>query len=303
MKNFYNTLGVSENATQDEIKKAYRKLAVEHHPDKGGDEEKFKEISEAFDTLGDTNKRQEYDSHKNNPFMGGSQGFNPFGDFFSGMYRQRKRSVPDKMIKVDIGAIESYLGVDKTINYTVKDKCGTCDGKGGERTKCSTCSGEGFTIIRMGSGLFTQIVRQVCNTCNGVGYTLTNKCGTCHGSTTIDKNETIRVKIPSGVDNGQFLKVQGKGDYSNGDYGNLVIQINMIPENNFEKDGENLIYHAIFGKNDLNKETYEVPHPGGNLSIKLPNTFDTSKPLRVKGKGYSGMGDLYLNLVVKFDRD
>jgi molecular chaperone DnaJ len=303
MKNFYNILGVNENATQDDIKKAYRKLAVEHHPDKGGDEEIFKEISEAFDTLGDQSKRQDYDNQRTNPFTNNSGGFNPFGDFFSGMYRQRKRSVPDKIVKVNVGAVESYLGVDKTISYTIKDKCNSCDGKGGERVTCTSCNGEGFTIIRMGSGLFTQIVRQVCNSCNGVGYTLKNKCGTCHGNTTIEKPETIKIKIPSGVDNGQFLKVQGKGDYSNGYYGNLVLQINMVSENNFEKDGENLIYHAIFGVNDLTRETYEVPHPSGNLSIKLPKTFDTSKPLRVRGKGYGGVGDLYLNLVVKFDRN
>jgi molecular chaperone DnaJ len=302
MKNFYNILGVTETASQDEIKKAYRKLAVEHHPDKGGNEEKFKEISEAFDTLGDQNKRQEYDNNRNNPFNSGSGGFNPFGDFFSGMYRQRKRSVPDKIVKVNVGAVESYLGVDKTINYTIKDKCNSCNGNGGDRVTCKTCAGDGFTIIRMGSGLFTQIVRQVCNSCNGVGYTFTNKCGTCHGDTTRDKNETITVKIPSGVDNGQFLKIQGKGDYSNGHYGNLVMQINMVPENNFEKDGNNLIYHTIFGLEDLSKESYEVPHPSGNISIKLPKTFDTSKPLRVRGKGYGGVGDMYLNLVVKFDR-
>jgi DnaJ-class molecular chaperone len=118
MKDFYQILGVAENATQDEIKKAYRRLAVEHHPDKGGDENKFKEISESYDTIGDENKRSQYDNQRRNPFanMGGG-GFNPFEDMFNQMHTQRKRAVPDKIIEIIVGAIESFNGGEKTINY------------------------------------------------------------------------------------------------------------------------------------------------------------------------------------------
>ena len=158
MEDFYQILGVNENASQDEIKKAYRKLAVEHHPDKGGDENKFKKISEAYDTIGDENKRSQYNNQRRNPFanMGGG-GFNPFEDMFNQMHTQRRRSVPDKVIEVIIGALESFNGSDKTINYVRESKCGGCNGNGGERINCGACNGEGFIIQRIGTGLFVQI--------------------------------------------------------------------------------------------------------------------------------------------------
>lgn len=305
MKDFYKILGVNENDTQDEIKKVYRKLAVEHHPDKGGDENKFKEISEAYDTLGDENKRKDYDNHRKNPFSQfGNGGFeNPFDVFNQRFYKGRRKSAPEKIIAVNVGAIESFLGLEKTISYNRKDKCGTCDGKGGDRHTCGTCKGEGFIIVKMGTGIFSQVYRQTCNQCQGKGYTLTNICKTCNGETTTNKVETLKVKIPKGVDNGQFLRIVDKGDFFKNEFGNLVLQINIVPEKNFEKEGDNLIYHAFFGKDNLMDEKYTIPHPSGELIITLPKTFDTSRPLRIKSKGYNGVGDLYVNLIVKFDRN
>jgi molecular chaperone DnaJ len=305
MKDFYKILGVNENATQSEIKKAYRKLALEHHPDKGGDETKFKEISESYDTLSDENKRKQYDDSKKNPFSNfGNAGFNnPFEEFFNrGFYKERKKGSPDKVIKVNVGTVESYLGSDKTITYDRKDKCGTCNGQGGDRQTCGSCDGEGFKTIKMGTGIFSQIFRQTCNGCGGKGYTLKNTCGTCHGEGSINKSETIKIKIPNGIDNGQFLKLSNKGDFYKGEVGNLVLQVNIVPENGFEKEGENLIYHAIFNKDELNNEKCSIPHPMGELLITLPKVFDTSKPLRVKSKGYNGIGDLYVDLIVRFER-
>lgn len=305
MKDFYKILGVNDNASQFEIKKAYRKLAVQHHPDKGGDESKFKEISEAFNVIGDEQKREQYDRSRQNPFagMGGNQG-NPFDEFFNrGFYKQRKRSVPDKVIHVDVGAIESYLGSEKTIKYNRKVECDDCNGQGGDRHTCKECNGDGVKTVKMGTGIFSQIFRQTCNSCSGRGFILKNKCGTCNGETTINEVENIKIKIPKGIDNGQFLKLKDKGDYYNGDVGNLVLQINIIPEKNFEKEGNNLIYKATFNKEDLDNDKLKVPHPIGDLVVSLPKTFDTSKPLRVKSKGYNGIGDLYVELVVKFDRN
>ena len=303
MEDFYQILGVNENASQDEIKKAYRKLAVEHHPDKGGDENKFKKISEAYDTIGDENKRSQYDNQKRNPFanMGGG-GFNPFEDMFNQMHTQRRRSVPDKVIEVIIGALESYNGSDKTINYVRESKCGGCNGNGGERINCTTCNGEGFILQRIGTGLFVQVMRQTCGSCGGNGFTYKSTCGTCHGKTTVKTNETVSVKLPHGVDDGQFLRLQDKGDYKDGLYGNLVLRIKVREENNFDKSGDDLIYNAYFNLNELSKDTLDISHPQGNLSIKLPKTFDTSKPLRVKSKGYHSRGDLFIKLFVKFDR-
>ena len=164
MEDFYQILGVNQNATQDEIKKAYRKLAVEHHPDKGGDENKFKKISEAYDTIGDENKRNQYNNQKRNPFanMGGG-GFNPFEDMFNQMHSQRKRAVPDKIVEVVVGAVESYKGSEKNITYNRSHNCGGCNGTGGERINCGTCGGNGFVTQQIGTGLFTQIIRQTCN--------------------------------------------------------------------------------------------------------------------------------------------
>ena len=304
MEDFYKILGVNENASQDEIKKAYRKLAVEHHPDKGGDENKFKKISEAYDTIGDENKRSQYDNQKRNPFanMGGG-GFNPFEDMFNQMNTQRKRAVPDKVIEVVVGAIESFNGSDKTIQYNRQSKCSGCGGNGGERINCSGCNGEGYVLRRMGTGLFVQVMRQVCGGCNGNGFTYKTTCGTCHGKTTVTTNESVSVKLPHGVDDGQFLRLQDKGDYKDGMYGNLVLRIKVQEQNNFNKSGNDLIYNSYFDLKTLMLDTLDIPHPQGNLSVKLPKTFDTSKPLRVKSKGFYDKGDLFIKLFVKFDRN
>lgn len=305
MEDFYQILGVNQNATQDEIKKAYRKLAVEHHPDKGGDENKFKKISEAYDTIGDENKRSQYDNQKRNPFAnmgGGGAGFNPFEEMFNQMHTQRKRAVPDKIIEVVVNAVESFLGGEKNITYERNHNCGGCNGTGGEKITCSTCNGQGVITQQIGTGLFTQIIRTHCGSCGGRGFTYKTTCGTCHGTTTTSSKETISIKLPHGIDEGQFLRVQGKGDFRDGMYGNLVIKVNIIPENNFEKSMEDLIYNAYFDLNTIKLGSVKVPHPLGDISIKLPEEFDTSKPLRVKGKGYHGRGDLYIKLFVKFKR-
>ena len=185
MENFYQTLGVNENATQDEIKKAYRKLAVEHHPDKGGDENKFKKISEAYDTIGDENKRSQYNNQRSNPFGGGFDpfggGFNPFGDMFNGG-QQRKRAVPDKIVDITVGVFESYNGSDKTISYSRNHMCGDCSGTGGDKVNCGVCNGSGFIVQRMGTGMFSQIFKQTCNSCAGKGFNFTKICGGCSGN-------------------------------------------------------------------------------------------------------------------------
>jgi len=303
MEDFYQILGVSENASQDEIKKTYRKLAVEHHPDKGGDENKFKKISEAYDTIGDENKRNQYDNQKRNPFAGmGGGGFNPFEDMFNQMHTQRKRAVPDKIIEVVVGAVESYKGNEKTITYERNHNCGGCNGTGGERVNCSSCGGSGVITQHIGTGLFTQIIRTHCGSCGGRGFSYKTTCGTCHGKTTTSSKETVSIKLPHGIDEGQFLRVQGKGDFKDGMYGNLVVKVKTIPENNFEKSMDDLIYNAYFDLNTIKQDTVKVPHPLGEISIKLPGEFDTSKPLRVKNKGYHSRGDLYIKLFVKFKR-
>lgn len=303
--NFYQILGVTETATQDEIKKAYRKLAVQHHPDKGGSEEKFKEISVAYDTLSDESKRAEYDNRRNNPFGSMGDGFGQFNDFFNNIfYNQRKRSVPEKIVDLNLGVLESYNSVDKTITYIRKHGCGTCNGTGGEKKLCIKCGGEGTISVKHGTGLFIQVSRHTCDACGGNGSTMIRRCMSCNGQATIPATESISIKFPHGVDTGQSFRVNGKGDFSNGSYGNLVIRVNLVSENNFEKNGNDLIYNQFLGLDDLNKATVEIPHPAGNISVSLPEEFDTSRPLRIKNKGFNvnGVGDLYIKQHVKFKR-
>jgi len=302
-QNFYQTLGVSENATQDEIKKVYRKLSKIHHPDKGGDENEFKKISEAYDILGDEDKRRQYDNQRNNPFanMGGG-GFNPFEEFFNGgMFNQNRNTRPDKIVDVSIGVLESFKGSDKTITYDRKHRCDDCYGSGGDKNTCHVCNGSGVIMQKIGTGLFVQMIRQNCNSCSGKGFNYTKVCKSCNGSTTKIKPETISFKIPHGIDDGQFLKLQGNGDYNNGMYGDLILRVRMTPENDFEKFNNDLIYNKYFDLNSINNEALEIPHPLGTISVKMPSEFDTSKPLRVKSKGFNG-GDLFVKLFVKFKR-
>jgi len=308
MDNLYQILGVNENATQDEIKKSYRKLALEHHPDKGGSEEEFKKISTAYDVLGNEQKRKDYDNQKNNPFgnFGNGGGFNPFEDFFGGnpFFQQRKRTAPDKIINLNVGVIDSYLSSDVRVNYTRNVECNTCNGKGGTKKTCDHCRGEGYFTIKNGTGLFVQVIRQICGSCKGDGFTYLNTCSTCNGQTSTPSMESINIKLPHGVDDGQFFKLQGKGDYVKGVYGDLVIKVVMSPQNNFEKLNNDLVYNIYFDLNDLTKNDFIVPHPDGNMSIKFPEEFDTSKPLRVKQKGFklNGLGDLFIKMNVKFTR-
>jgi molecular chaperone DnaJ len=306
-ENFYEILGVSENASQDEIKKAYRKKAIEHHPDKGGSEEYFKKITEAYENIGDENKRRDYDNRKNNPFhnnQGGGFG-NPFEDFFNQHFGgQRRNVVPDKIVEVNIGVVESYKSVDKEITFSRKTSCDSCNGNGGEKDICVTCGGNGFFERRMGGGFFTQVVRHACNDCRGEGFKFKTICYTCNGESTKINMETVKIKIPHGIDNGQMFRLNGKGDFIKGFYGNLVVKFNLYSESNFEKEGNDLIYNCFLNLDDLKKENVTIPHPDGNLLIKLPVDFDSSKPLRVKSKGFknNGFGDLFIRLYVKFRR-
>jgi len=301
--NYYDVLGVQENADQETIKKAYRSLAKKHHPDKGGNDEMFKKVSEAYDVLGDEVKRNQYNNQRKNPFGNMGGGFNPFGDMFDmfGGGRPRERAVPDKIIDIIITPIESYNSVEKHIKYSRKHMCNDCNGNGGDRQHCTHCNGSGVITQRIGTGMFIQMVQSHCNACNGQGYTYTRVCNFCNGNCTTEKVETLSIKLPHGIDDGQFLKANGKGDFKNGVYGNLVIRVKVKGDNGFEKFGDDLIYNKYFNLDELKTESFIVPHPSGDLSIKMPPVFDTSIPLRVKSKGYNN-GELYIKMFVKFTR-
>ena len=245
--NYYTILGVSEDATQDDIKKAYRKLAKENHPDKGGDEEIFKNISIAYDAIGNEESRKKYDFERKNPFSGikGQYG-EAFRSVFRNMHRgheSQEHRVHTKTIAVDITVLDSFQSKEKQFEFNRKIKCEPCDGKGGERQICQTCSGQGQILQQMGSGMFIQIVSMMCNNCSGRGYTLTNKCNECLGNGTKNETKKVEVKIPHGIDNGQFLRMKGVGDFNEGLYGDLIIKVNLQTENDFDKYDNNLVYN------------------------------------------------------------
>ena len=311
MKDYYKILGVEENASDDEIKKQYRVLSKKYHPDINPEgAETFKEIAEAYENIGNSNKRAEYDNKRKNPFGGDFDslfsnifnGGNPFGGNPFGGGRQQRKSAPDKIIKVEISPIESYLANEKTITYLRNNPCERCNGGGGDQETCNTCKGSGRQVKTFGTGFMVQQVVTGCDSCGGKGYTLKHKCYLCDGRGTKTETNEVKFKLPHGIDDGQFLKLESLGDFVNGQHGDLVLQIQMTKNEFWEKFNNDLIYNLTLGYDDLKKEKYLVPHPDGEINISAPLKFDTSRPLRVRGKGYGG-GDMYVKLHVKFDRE
>jgi molecular chaperone DnaJ len=306
MKDYYKILEVEENASDEDIKKSYRSLSKRFHPDVNPDgAEKFKEINEAYEVLGNGEKRQQYNQRKNNPYAGSN-----FEDMFSQMFggggngfrqQPRRKSAPDKIVRVQISPVESFLGTDKTINYFRDVHCNSCGGAGGEQQACHTCGGVGYQVKTFGTGFMVQQVRTVCNTCGGRGYTLVHKCYYCDGRGTKPNTHEIKINIPVGADSGQFLKLQDAGDFKNGEYGDLLIQIEVVPKDGFEKMNNDLIYSLTLDIQGIQQDKFTIPHPDGELVVQAPKIIDTSKPLRLRGKGFLD-GDMYLKLILKYER-
>jgi molecular chaperone DnaJ len=225
--------------------------------------------------------------------MFGNQGGNPF--------EQRRKSAPDKIIKVQVSPLESFKGVDKVIRYMKDNHCDVCSGSGGEQQKCGTCGGAGFQIKTFGTGFMVQQIRTACQTCAGRGYTLVHRCFSCDGKGIKSTTHEVTVKLPVGVDDGQYLKLASLGDFRNGEYGDLVVQISMVSQDGFEKMNNDLIYNLFLNLQEIQDDKFTIPHPNGELVINALPIFDSSKPLRLKGKGFND-GDMYVKLNVKFNR-
>lgn len=303
--NYYEILGVEENASQDDIKKKYRQLAKENHPDTGGNEELFKKISTAYDILGDEQKRQSYDQQRKNPY-GGSFNFNDvFNSMFGNRQNSNQRPVHTSNITVNIGTINSYKGGKHTLSFRRQAACDPCKGTGGDKTVCNFCSGTGNVVKQFGNGSFFQMMQVPCETCNGRGFFMVNPCFLCNGSGAKTEMKTLDISLPHGVDNGQFLRMTGMGDFRNGIYGDLIVRVELKPQDGFNKVGNHLVYDAFMSLEDLNSGSINVPHPDGELNIKLPKNIDTSIPLRVKSKGFKleSVGDLIVNQYIKYQRD
>ena len=217
-------------------------------------------------------------------------------------FRQpRRKNAPDKVIKVQVNPVESYLGSNKELHYVKNNHCQTCNGSGGEQQMCGTCKGQGFEIKTFGTGFMVQQIRSACNTCGGKGYTLVHKCYGCGGQGVKSTANNIKITLPRGIDSGQFLKVENAGDFRNGEYGDLVIQVELVNKDGYEKMNDDLIYNLYLNLEETQQEKYVIPHPDGSLSMEAPRVFDSSRPLRLRGKGYNG-GDMYVKLNVRFER-
>lgn len=316
--NYYETLGVNENASADEIKKAYRKKAVKYHPDKGGDEEKFKEISEAYDVLSNEQKKHNYDTYgsADAPSGFGGGGFGGFdinledifsgfgGGGFGGFGGQRKsiKKGDDLRITVKLSLKDVRDGKSVKVKYKQKYKCNTCHGAGGDTNTCKTCDGNGILKRVINNGLFQQQTTVECHDCNGTGEKVIDTCSDCKGDGYKVKDVTIPLDLPKGCHDGDKYKVTGKGNAAyrggrNSIYGDLHIEIVVENKTKLERNGDNLVYHLTlpFTKLMLGTEE-EVPTIDGKIKIKIKPNTKPNEILRVSKKGLSNqrgtLGDL-----------
>ena len=325
-RDYYEVLGVSKTATDDEIKKAYRGLAKKYHPDvcKEPDAEaKFKEVQEAYEVLSDSTKRQQYDQFGHEGPMGGAGGFDGFNfggggfggfeDIFSSFFgggRTQTNTGPKRgrNIKTSITLTfeEAAFGVEKEITLNKLDTCKDCSGTGAMSGKdietCPRCHGRGKIIVEQNSFFGRIQTEAVCPNCNGKGKTIKNKCTTCHGEGRIKTVSKIKVRIPSGVEDEQTLTVSGRGEAgpNGGMNGDLYININVKPHDLFERDGVHLYLEMpiTFSQAALG-DSIEVPTLDGKCILKVPSGTQTGTKFRIPGKGIKNArtgetGNLYV---------
>jgi molecular chaperone DnaJ len=320
-RDYYEILGVDKNADESAIKKAYRKVAMQYHPDRNpGDktaEEKFKEAAEAYEVLSDANKKARYDryGHAGLENMGGGysggsmnaeeifqqfgdmfgDGNNPFESFFGGQGGGR-RSTGQKgsnlRIKVALTLEEIESGTTKKIKVKKQVSCKTCGGSGAKDknsvSNCGTCQGAGYVRQVKNTFLGQMQTTVVCPRCNGAGKTVTASCGTCRGDGRTMDEETIEIEIPAGVQEGMQLSMRGKGNagQSGGPSGDLLINIEEKPHARFSRDGMNVVYELFLNFADAALGTQaEVPTLSGNVKVKIPAGTQAGKIFRLKGKG------------------
>jgi molecular chaperone DnaJ len=337
-RDYYEVLGVDKRASADDIKKAYRKMAIKYHPDKNPDdptaEDKFKEAAEAYDVLSDDQKRARYDQF-GHAGMGGQQGYggasmddifsqfgdifgedSPFGSFFNGgrggggQQRQRVRRGSDLRIKLKLSLQEIANGTEKKIKVKRHVACNTCGGNGSKNgtavQTCQTCQGTGQTRKVVNTMLGQMVSTATCPTCNGEGKLVTERCDVCHGEGRVLQEDVIPIKIPAGVAEGIQLSVGGKGNVPprGGVAGDLLIVVEEEEDEDLKRDGVNVIYDLYVNFVDAALGTsVEVPTIDGRARITLEAGTQSGKILRLKGKGIKelngyGRGDQLIHVNV-----
>lgn len=327
-RDYYEVLGVAKDATADEIKKAYRKMAIQYHPDKNpGDkeaEEKFKEAAEAYDVLSNSDKRARYDqfghagmsgaagnggpfgegmsmddifSMFGDIFGGRGGGFSGFGGFGGGGQQQRMYKGSDLRVKVKLDLKEIANGAEKKFKLKKYVPCTHCHGSGAEGNSgtetCETCKGSGSVIRTQQTILGMMQTRTTCPTCNGEGKIIKNKCKECAGDGIVHGEEVVNVKIPAGVAEGMQLSMSGKGNAGkrNGIPGDLLIQVQEEPHPELIRDENDLVYNLLLSfPTAALGGTVEIPTIDGKAKVKIDPGTQPSKVLRLRGKGLPRMG-------------
>ena len=329
-KDYYDVLGVNRDATEEEIKKSYRKLAMKHHPDRNPDnpkaEEQFKEAKEAYEMLSDDQKRAAYDQYGHAAFEGGGNGAgagfggagfgDAFGDIFGDIFgggrqgggqRNNVYRGADLRYNMEVSLEDAAKGTETKIRIPVQSACETCKGSGArpgtQPVTCTTCAGHGQ--VRMQQGFFS--VQQTCPKCHGNGKMVKDPCPTCSGAGRVKQNKTLSVKIPAGVDEGDRIRLTGEGEagVNGGPTGDLYVVIHLKTHEIFQRDGGNLHCEMpiSFSTAALGGEI-EVPTLGGSAKMKIPAETQTGGVFRLKGKGIkplrqSEAGDLMVHVVVE----
>ena len=328
-RDYYDVLGVDKSASPDRIKSAYRKLAVKYHPDKNPDdktaEDKFKEASEAYHVLSNSERKQNYDNFGHAAFENGGRGQGGFSDFdfssdFSDIFedffgegfgggrrRGRKTSYRGSHLRYDLSITleEAYKGKKQDIKFSTSEKCNTCNGSGSkpgyEAGSCSMCGGRGQ--VRSSQGFFT--VQQTCPQCGGVGEEITHPCGGCGGQGKKQATKRLSVTIPKGVDDGTRIRLSGKGEAGSRGAGNgdLYLFINVYSHELFKRSDENLFFEFPISIADaaLGTSIEILTIDGSKAKIKIPPGTQSGKQFRLKEKGMpfmrgSGYGDLYVQV-------
>ncbi len=328
MANYYDVLGVKKDATQDEIKSQYRKLARQYHPDlHPGDEQaaaKFKEINEANEVLSDPEKRKKYDFELENPGMGGFNfggdgGFGGFGDIFGDIFSsftgggarqaEQNRKGQDITLEVELSFLDAAKGCKREIKYSRNEPCSACKGTGAKNgtayTTCSTCKGSGQVQYVTGGGFFRSISTRPCKDCNGTGKKITDKCVDCGGKGYNKTQTTVTLDIPAGADNNSYMVKRGYGQASTlgGEAGDLIVVFKLSSHKLFKRKNFDLYVELpISFKTACLGGKVKIPTLDDAYELVIPEGTQSGKTMIVRGKGIKtrkSVGDLYVTVVVE----